>query len=69
MSARMELKQPWQTKRQLIDAMERDRAWFDRMTDLTRTIPGWRPWPVFYDPGHYADHCRAIEEWLARSAP
>lgn len=41
----------------------------DRMTDLARTIPGWRPWRVFYDPGHYADHGRAIEEWLARSAP
>lgn len=38
-----------------------------RMRDLAQTIPGWRPWRVLYDPGHYADHGRAIEEWLRSS--
>jgi hypothetical protein len=37
-----------------------------RMTGLARTIPGWRPWRVLYDPRHYADHGSAIEEWLRR---
>lgn len=34
------------------------------MADLVRMIPGRRPWRVLYDPGHYADHGRAIEDWL-----
>jgi hypothetical protein len=36
----------------------------DRIADLARVIPGWRPWRVLYDPDHYADHGRAIEAWL-----
>ncbi len=35
-----------------------------RMVGLSGSIPGWRPWRVLYDPGHYLDHGHAIEEWL-----
>jgi uncharacterized protein (TIGR03083 family) len=31
---------------------------------LVARIPGWRPWRVMYDPGHYDDHGRAIEAAL-----
>jgi len=27
---------------------------------LTDAIPGWRPWRLLYDPGHYAEHGKAI---------
>ena len=33
----------------------------DRISGLAARIPGWRPWRVIYDPGHYDEHARAIE--------
>ena len=35
-----------------------------QIRDLPERIPGWRPWRVLYDPGHYAEHGRTIEEAL-----
>jgi uncharacterized protein (TIGR03083 family) len=32
-----------------------------RITSLTERVPGWAPWRVLYDPGHYDDHRQAIE--------
>jgi hypothetical protein len=40
-----------------------------RIRGLAERIPGWRPWRVLYDPGHYAEHGRAIEDALALHAP
>ncbi len=34
----------------------------ERIAGLAERIPGWRPWRVLYDPGHYEDHGRTIEE-------
>jgi uncharacterized protein (TIGR03083 family) len=34
---------------------------FDRLADR---IPGWLPWRVLYDPGHYEEHARTIEAAL-----
>lgn len=34
----------------------------DRIRDLAERIPGRRPWRVLYDPGHYDEHGRTIEE-------
>jgi DinB family protein len=36
---------------------------------LAERIPGWRPWRVVYDPGHYGEHGRAIEDALASDPP
>lgn len=36
-----------------------------RFEGLPERIPGWRPWRVLYDPGHYEDHGRTIEAALA----
>lgn len=33
-----------------------------RIRGLSERIPGWRPWRVPYDPDHYEDHARTIEE-------
>jgi uncharacterized protein (TIGR03083 family) len=33
---------------------------------LVDRIPGWRPWRVLYDPGHYAEHRETIEARLPR---
>jgi uncharacterized protein (TIGR03083 family) len=42
----------------------------DRFSGLTERIPGWRPWRVLYDPGHYQDHGRTIRDaFTASSAP
>jgi hypothetical protein len=40
-----------------------------RIRGLAERIPGWRPWRVLYDPGHYAEHGRAIEDALASDQP
>jgi uncharacterized protein (TIGR03083 family) len=32
--------------------------------DMSERIPGWLPWRVLYDPGHYAEHGQTIEEAL-----
>jgi hypothetical protein len=32
----------------------------DRFEGLAERIPGWRPWRVLYDPGHYDHHGKAI---------
>ncbi len=37
----------------------------DRFVGLVETIPGWRPWRVLYDPGHYDEHGATIEEHVA----
>ena len=34
---------------------------FDRMPERA---PGWLPWRVLYDPGHYEEHARTIAEAL-----
>lgn len=34
----------------------------EHFKDLAARIPGWRPWRVVYDPGHYDDHGRTIHE-------
>lgn len=28
--------------------------------------PGWRPWRILFDPGHYQGHADGIRAWLAR---
>lgn len=33
----------------------------DRFAGLAEQIPGWRPWRVLYDPGHYTEHGQTIE--------
>jgi len=33
---------------------------------LSEGIPGWRPWRVIYDPGHYDHHGQAIASALER---
>jgi uncharacterized protein (TIGR03083 family) len=38
----------------------------ERIADLVDVIPGWPPWRVFYDPGHYTDHGQTIEAALSR---
>jgi uncharacterized protein (TIGR03083 family) len=38
----------------------------DRIRGLTDQIPGWLPWRVLYDPGHYDEHGRTIESALGR---
>jgi hypothetical protein len=40
----------------------------DRFEGLSENIPGWRPWRVLYDPGHYEEHGRTIESALRESA-
>ncbi len=35
-----------------------------RMRGLVEAVPGWPPWRILYDPGHYADHGGTIERWL-----
>jgi|SRR5688500_1270734 len=35
-----------------------------RISGLTDRIPGWLPWRVLYDPGHYEEHGRTIESAL-----
>jgi hypothetical protein len=43
----------------------------DELNDSTRfrvlpeRIPGWRPWRVIYDPHHYPEHGRTIEDAFA----
>lgn len=39
-----------------------------RFGGLTERIPGWRPWRVLYDPGHYEDHGKAIASALEQRA-
>jgi uncharacterized damage-inducible protein DinB len=36
-----------------------------RWTGFTDAVPGWKPWRVLYDPDHYEEHGRWIEERLA----
>jgi hypothetical protein len=36
----------------------------ERIHGLVARIPGWRPWRVIYDPGHYDEHGRTIEAAL-----
>lgn len=31
---------------------------------FAETVPGWLPWRILYDPGHYEAHGRWIEEGL-----
>ena len=38
----------------------------DRFRGLPERIPGWRPWRVLYDPGHYDHHGRAISSALGQ---
>ena len=33
-----------------------------RFAGLPETIPGWLPWRVLYDPGHYEDHGTTLRE-------
>lgn len=33
----------------------------DRFAGLSEGIPGWQPWRVLYDPGHYDDHGQTIQ--------
>jgi hypothetical protein len=40
----------------------------ERIRDLSERIPGWRPWRVLYDPGHYEEHGRTIEEAFGTEA-
>jgi uncharacterized protein (TIGR03083 family) len=44
---------------QLSDAELNDAS---RIEGLVARIPGWRPWRVLYDPGHYAEHRTTIRE-------
>jgi uncharacterized protein (TIGR03083 family) len=30
--------------------------------------PGWRPWRILYDPGHYAHHAADVRAWLMGSS-
>jgi uncharacterized protein (TIGR03083 family) len=34
----------------------------DHIAGLAEEIPGWPPWRVLYDPTHYDEHGRTIEE-------
>jgi uncharacterized protein (TIGR03083 family) len=34
----------------------------DRFERMPERAPGWLPWRVLYDPGHYDEHARTIEE-------
>ena len=36
-----------------------------RFRGLSEQIPGWAPWRVIYDPGHYAEHGQTIGAVLA----
>jgi uncharacterized protein (TIGR03083 family) len=37
----------------------------ERFAGLPERIPGWRPWRVLYDPGHYGDHGQTIASALS----
>lgn len=41
----------------------------ERIRGLDDGIPGWRPWRVLYDPGHYGEHGRTIAAALRDLAP
>jgi hypothetical protein len=36
----------------------------DHFRGLPERIPGWRPWRVLYDPGHYEEHGQTIQAAL-----
>jgi uncharacterized protein (TIGR03083 family) len=36
----------------------------DRFDRMPERAPGWLPWRVLYDPGHYEDHASTIEAAL-----
>jgi DinB family protein len=40
----------------------------DCFEGLSERIPGWRPWRVLYDPGHYEEHGRTIAAALSESS-